>query len=97
LNYTCNFKNAANELDFSTLVTDRMTSEAGHYVVLCVINAITTVRLNFVPLPASNLSAFPVACDCVKDADASTIHTFIRHKDSNKKQTDRQREIQYIQ
>lgn len=73
LNYTCNFKNAANELDFSTLVTDRMTSEAGHYVVLCVINAITTVRLNFVPLPASNLSAFPVACDCVKDADASTM------------------------
>jgi len=25
------------------------------------------------------------------------IHTFIRHKDSNKKQTDRQRDIQYIQ
>jgi len=42
LNYTCNFKNAANELDISTLVTDRMTSEAGHYVVLCVNNAITT-------------------------------------------------------
>ena len=28
---------------------------------------------------------------------AAIIHTFIRHKDSNKKQTDRQREIQHIE
>lgn len=71
LNYTCNFKNAANELDFSTLVTDRMTSEAGHYVVLCVINAITTSE--FRATIRQQLIGVFVACDCVKEADASTM------------------------